>query len=134
MDFLNDPNALPWLIPAGPLLAFLIITLLTNKSKLVPATDQHEYGGHHPDYNGMEVPVVARYSRVISVCVGMAGVLAALVVSWVTLYNASQLHHIGEDVLASSIAWMDTATRHFTWACWSIRPRSSCWSWCPSPC
>ena len=113
MDFLNDPNALPWLIPAGPLLAFLIITLLTNKSKLVPATDHHEYGGHHPDYDGMEVPVVARYSRIISVCVGMAGVLAALVISWVTLYNASQLHHIGEDVLASSISWMDTGDTAF---------------------
>ena len=53
MDFLNDANLTPWLIPAGPLLAFLIITLLTNRSKLVPATDQHEYGGHHPDYEGM---------------------------------------------------------------------------------
>jgi hypothetical protein len=48
----NDPNILPWLIPAGPLLAFLIITLITNRSKLVPATS-HEYGGHHPDYDGM---------------------------------------------------------------------------------
>ena len=113
MDFLNDPNALPWLIPAGPLLAFLIITLLTNKSKLVPASDHHEYGGHHPDYDGMTVPVVARYSRVISIIVGLCGVLAALVISWLTLYNASQLHHLGEDVLASSIAWMDTGETVF---------------------
>ncbi|MXX49874.1 MAG: NADH-quinone oxidoreductase subunit L [Chloroflexi bacterium] len=113
MDFLNDPNALPWLIPAGPLLAFLIITLLTNKSKLAPASDHHEYGGHHPDYDGMMVPVVARYSRFISIVVGMSGVVAALIISWVTLYNASQLHHLGEDVLTSSIAWMDTGDTVF---------------------
>ena len=113
MDFLNDPNMLPWLIPAGPLLAFLIITLVTNKSKLAPADDQHEYGGHHPDYDGMMVPVVARYSRVISVIVGMAGVLAALVISWMTLAEASQLHHLGQDVLASSVAWMDTGESAF---------------------
>ena len=113
MDFLNDPNALPWLIPAGPLLAFLIITLITNKSKLVPATDQYEYGGHHPDYEGMMVPVVHPWSRVISVAVGMIGVIAALLISWQTLANASQLQHLGEEVLASSIAWMDTGETAF---------------------
>ncbi|MCY3797763.1 MAG: proton-conducting transporter membrane subunit [Chloroflexi bacterium] len=113
MDFLNDPNVLPWLIPAGPLLAFLIITLITNKAKLVPATDHHEYGGHHPDYEGMLVPVVARYSRVISVAIGMAGVIAALLISWRALYDASQLHHIGQEALASSIAWMDTGATTF---------------------
>ncbi len=113
MDFFTDPHALPWLIPAGPLLAFLIITLITNKSRLVPATDHHEYGGHHPDYDGMKVPVVHPWSRVISVAVGLAGVIAALVISWMTLSNASQLHHIGEEVLAHSIAWMDTGETTF---------------------
>ena len=113
MDFLNDPHVLPWLIPAGPLLAFLIISLITNKAKMVAATDHHEYGGHHPDYDGMTVPVVARYSRVISVAIGMAGVIAALLISWRTLYDASQLHHIGQEVLASSVAWMDTGASTF---------------------
>ena len=113
MDVFNDPNVLPWLIPAGPLLAFLIITLITNKSKLAPASDQHEYGGHHPDYDGMMVPVVARYSRIVSVVVGMAGVIAALIISWVTLANASQLHHIGQEMLTSSVAWMDTGDTVF---------------------
>ncbi|MCY4020696.1 MAG: NADH-quinone oxidoreductase subunit L [Chloroflexi bacterium] len=113
MDFLNDANLTPWLIPAGPLLAFLIITLLTNRSKLVAATDQQEYGGHHPDYDGMQVPVVNRYSRVISVAIGMAGVIFALLISWRVLADASQLHHIGEEVLASSIAWMDTGQTSF---------------------
>ncbi|MDE2856422.1 MAG: NADH-quinone oxidoreductase subunit L [Chloroflexota bacterium] len=113
MDFLNDANLTPWLIPAGPLLAFLIITLVTNRSKLIAATDQHEYGGHHPDYDGMQVPVVNRYSRVISVAVGMAGVIFALLISWAVLADASQLHHIGPEVLASSIAWMDTGETSF---------------------
>ncbi len=113
MDFFNDPNILPWLIPAGPLLAFLVITLLTNKSKLVPATDHHQYGGHHPDYDGMQVPVVHQYSRVISIAVGLAGVIAALIISWMTLYQASQLHHLGQDALASSIPWMSTGESSF---------------------
>ena len=113
MDVFNDSNVLPWLIPAGPLLAFLIITLITNKSKLAPASDQHEYGGHHPDYDGMMVPVVARYSRIVSVVVGMAGVIAALIISWMTLANASQLHHIGQEMLTSSVAWMDTGDTVF---------------------
>ncbi len=113
MEIFNDPNTLPWLIPAGPLLAFLIITLVTNKARLVPATDSHAYGGHHPDYDGMTVPVVARYSRILSVGVGMAGVIAALVVSWLTLANASQLHHIGPEVLASDIEWMSTGETSF---------------------
>ena len=113
MEVFNDPNVLPWLIPAGPLLAFLIITLITNKAKLVPATDHHEYGGHHPDYDGMQVPVVHPYSRVISVVVGMAGVIAALIISWMTLSEASQLHHLGQEVLESSIAWMNTGETVF---------------------
>ncbi len=113
MDFLNDANLLPWLIPAGPLLAFLVITLLTNRSKLVPATDHHEYGGHHPDYDGMHVPVVRGYSRVISVIVGMAGVVLALLLSWRVLWQASQLHHIGQEVFASSVAWMSTGETSF---------------------
>ena len=113
MEVFNDPNVLPWLIPAGPLLAFLIIALITNKAKLVPATDHHEYGGHHPDYDGMQVPVVHPYSRVISVVVGMAGVIAALIISWMTLSEASQLHHLGQEVLESSIAWMNTGETVF---------------------
>ena len=113
MDWLNDPNMLPWLIPAGPLLAFLVITLLTNRAKLARADDHHEYGGHHPDYGGMLVPVVNRASRVISVGIGLAGVIAALIFSWLTLAEASQLHHLGQDVLASSIAWMDTGETTF---------------------
>ena len=113
MDFLTDPNLLPWLIPAGPLLAFLIITLLTNRSKMVAATDQHEYGGHHPDYEGMPVPVVTGISRGFSIIVGLGGVIFALLISWRTLWEASQLHHIGEEVLTSAVAWMNTGESAF---------------------
>lgn len=107
MDFWNDPNLLPWLIPAGPLLAFLIITLLTNRARLIPATD-HQYGGHHPDYEGLPVPVATDISRVLSIIVGLGGVIWAMVISWRVLWQASQLHHLGEDVLQSAVAWMDT--------------------------
>ena len=113
MDFLTDPNLLPWLIPAGPLLAFLIIMLLTNRSKMVAATDQHEYGGHHPDYEGMRVPVATRISRVFSIMVGLGGVIFALLISWRTLWAASQLHHLGEETLASAVAWMNTGESAF---------------------
>ena len=113
MDFLTDPNLLPWLIPAGPLLAFLMIMLVTNRSKMVAATDQHEYGGHYPDYEGMRVPVVTGISRVFSIIVGLGGVIFALLISWRTLWEASQLHHIGEDVLASAVAWMNTGESAF---------------------
>ena len=112
MDFLNDPNLLPWLIPAGPLLAFLIIALLTNRAKMTSATD-HRYGGHHPDYDGMDVPIVTDASRVLSVVVGIGGVVLALITSWRTLWHASQLHHLGEDVLQSAAAWMDTGETSF---------------------
>ena len=113
MDFLTDPNLLSWLIPAGPLLAFLIIMLLTNRSKMVAATDQHEYGGHHPDYEGMRVPVATRISRVFSIIVGLGGVIFALLISWRTLWAASQLHHLGEETLASAVAWMNTGESAF---------------------
>jgi len=114
MDFLTDPNLLPWLIPAGPLLAFLIIALLTNRSKMVAATDHHEYGGHHPDYEGMRVPVATEASRALSIAVGLGGVILALLISWRVLWHASQLHHIGEDVLASAVAWMNTGESTFS--------------------
>ncbi len=52
-DFLNNPNLLPWLIPVGPLLAFFIITLITNRAQLVPGTSP-EYADHnHPGYPGI---------------------------------------------------------------------------------
>lgn len=112
MEFLSNPDFFPWLIPVGPLMAFLIITLATNKSKLIPATD-HEYGGHHPDYDGMLVPVVTGRSRVFSIAIGLIGVVFALLMSWLTLFEASKLHHLGEETLGGAIAWMNTGLTTF---------------------
>ncbi|MCY4526352.1 MAG: proton-conducting transporter membrane subunit, partial [Anaerolineaceae bacterium] len=112
IDF-GDPNTLAWLVPAGPLLAFFLIMLLSNRARLLPATD-HEYGGHHPDYEGMEVPVVRSWSRVLSVVIGMAGVLLALAVGLhLVSLGWGYGHHFGEEVFADAIAWLDTGTTTF---------------------
>ena len=114
LDFLNDPNFLPWLIPVGPLLAFAIITLATNRSRLVPATDKHEYGGHHPDYDGMLVPVATRASRVLSVTVGLAGVIAAFLIALTVIYRTAGVQGtFGEIVFGSGIDWMATGLTNF---------------------
>jgi NADH-quinone oxidoreductase subunit L len=110
---INDPNFLPWLVPVGPLLAFFIITLITNRSKMIPATS-HEYGGHHPDYDGMKVHVVSKFGRIASVVVGLAGILSAWIISWAVLGNIGSIGgHFGEDVFASSAVWMNTGTTTF---------------------
>ncbi|MFW5709086.1 MAG: NADH-quinone oxidoreductase subunit L, partial [Chloroflexota bacterium] len=111
----SDINYLPWLIPVGPLLAFAIITLITNRSRLVPATDSHEYGGHHPDYDGMEVPVVSPQGRVISIIVGMAGVVAALLMSFVVVFETIGIDKFGLDdtVYGSTLEWMSLGTEAF---------------------
>src|SRR5262249_1377440 len=94
-SFISNKDYLPWLIPVGPLLAFLIITVLTNRSKLIPATSE-EYGGHHPDYDGMLVPVVTRTSRIVTVIVGVTGIVLAWLISLVTVGNAFAIEHLGE--------------------------------------
>ena len=110
----SEMNYLPWLIPVGPLLAFLIITLVTNRSRLVPATDEHEYGGHHPDYDGMLVPVVTPHSRVLSIVVGMSGAVAAWIMSMVVFFNAINVELFGEErVYTSGLDWMSTGLEMF---------------------
>ncbi|MCC6803175.1 MAG: hypothetical protein IT319_09840 [Anaerolineae bacterium] len=110
--FVSDPNNLAWLIPVGPLLAFLIITLLTNRSKLIPATSE-EYGGHHPNYGGMLVPVATTRSRVVSVTVGMVGILFAWLIAVVVIGHAFAVEHLGEEVLTSGLNWFDTGLTAF---------------------
>ncbi|MFO7321526.1 MAG: NADH-quinone oxidoreductase subunit L, partial [Chloroflexota bacterium] len=114
MNFIDftDPNVMPWLIPVGPLLAFFIITLVTNRSKLIPATSP-EYGGHHPDYDGMLVPVVNDWGRVASILVGLAGILVAWIISLNVVGQALATPHFGEQVFASSIVWLDTGLTAF---------------------
>jgi NADH:ubiquinone oxidoreductase subunit 5 (subunit L)/multisubunit Na+/H+ antiporter MnhA subunit len=112
---ITDPNILPWLIPVGPLLAFLIIVLITNRSHRVPATS-HEYGGHHPDYDGMDVPVVTDFGRVASIIIGMSGIVAAWLIS---LNVVGQALGVGtgefgkSTVFASSIEWLATGLGAF---------------------
>ncbi len=110
---LNDPNFLPWLIPVGPLLAFLIITLITNRSHMVPATS-HEYAGHHPDYDGMAVHVASDFGRVASIIVGMSGVVMALLIALNIVGQAwGAGHSFGEEVFEQSAVWLDTGATTF---------------------
>lgn len=106
----TDPNFLPWLIPMGPLLAFVIISLATNRAKLQPATS-HDYGGHHPDYDGMLVPIVTPWSRVLSITVGISGVVMALLISWNLVFQAIGIEKFGKDtIFTSSVEWLATGT------------------------
>lgn len=112
-DFVSNPNLLPWLIPVGPLLAFFVITLATNRAKLVPATS-HEYTDHnHPAYKGLDVPAVTLQSRIVTVTVGLIGILAAWLISLNVVGNAFSFPHLGEDVLGNSIEWMATGLTSF---------------------
>ncbi|MEO0564645.1 MAG: proton-conducting transporter membrane subunit, partial [Chloroflexota bacterium] len=108
----NDPNYLLWLIPIGPLAAFIIISLATNRAKLTPATDHH-YGGHHPDYDGMEVPIVRDGSRVLSAIVAMSGVVAAWIMAWRVFFHALSLDNFGAEVIGSRLNWMSIGTGFF---------------------
>lgn len=114
VDFSNL-NYLPWLIPVGPLLAFFIISLTTNRSHLVRADDPHEYGGHHPDYGGMEVPVVTSWSRVLSIIVGMSGVVMAFLISLRVFFESIGIEQFGKDdkAFGSSIDWLATGLEQF---------------------
>jgi len=114
---LTDLNILPWLIPVGPLLAFLIISAITNRGVLTPATEIEAYGGFKPPYGTMKVGVVAPTWRFISVVVGMSGAIAAFVIAWFVAFNAIG---VGEGVLGKSevfanrIDWMALGTTSFS--------------------
>ena len=110
----SDPNILPWLVPIGPLLAFAIIALITNRARLLPATSP-EYGGHHPDYEGMDVPVVSAWSRVASIIVGMSGAVAALLLALAVVAQvAAYPERFGKGVFASSVDWLATGAGAFS--------------------
>lgn len=111
-EILADPNMLPWLIPIAPLLAFFIISLLTNKSKFVAATDP-EYGGHHPDYEGMGIPVVAGTSRIVSVIIGLLGAIISWVLAWAVVRQALEVSHFGEHVFSDHLAWLESGNTAF---------------------
>jgi NADH-quinone oxidoreductase subunit L len=111
---ISDPNFLPWLIPVGPLLAFLVISLLTNRSRLVSADEGGPYADHnHPAYPGLQVPVVTDAGRVLSIVVGMSGIVAAWLISISVVFQATNLVEFGQNILASAIVWMDTGVSTF---------------------
>lgn len=112
-EFLSNPNLLPWLIPVGPLLGFFIIVLATNRAKLVPAAS-HEYSDHnHPAYPGLNVPVATLSSRIVTVAVGLIGIITAWLISLTVVSNAFGIHHLGEEILGNSIEWMATGSTAF---------------------
>ena len=112
-DFLNNPNLLPWLIPVGPLLAFFIITLITNRAQLVPGTSDAYADHNHPGYEGLAVPVVTLSSRIVTIVVGMLGILFAWYISLQVVGPAFGTEHFGEEVFTSSIPWMATGLTTF---------------------
>lgn len=111
---ISDANFLPWLIPIGPLLAFAIISLVTNRSKMVLADAGGEYVDHnHPAYPGLSVPMASDRGRVVSIIVGMSGIIAAWMISISVIFHATSLEELGHNILASAITWMNTGVGTF---------------------
>ena len=107
MNFFTDPDLQPWLIPIGPLLAFLIITLATNRAKLTPSGDM-VYGGFRPPYGNMPIPVATNWSRILSISVGMGGIIMSLLVSWSMVFRAIGDHDFGSKIFGENIPWLAT--------------------------
>ncbi|MEP6988366.1 MAG: hypothetical protein ABI970_22370, partial [Chloroflexota bacterium] len=109
-SLIGNANLLPWLVPLGPLLAFFIITLLTNRAKMVPGTSP-EYADHnHPSYFGMNVGVASQASRIVTIIVGLSGIIAAWLIAWTVVGVATGNPHLGEEVYGSSFDWLATGT------------------------
>src|SRR5689334_5842969 len=113
VSFFSNPNLLPWLVPVGPLLSFFIITLLTNRAKMVPGTSP-EYADHnHPSYFGLNVGVASRTSRIATIIVGLGSILIAWLIALSVVGSAFAVHNLGEEVLGSNIDWMSLGTTTF---------------------
>ncbi|MBE2272514.1 MAG: hypothetical protein IAE80_30040, partial [Anaerolinea sp.] len=61
----------------------------------------------------MSVPVVTTRSRVVSIIVGMSGVIAAWLIAWQVVAQATSLPDLGEHVFASAVAWLSTGNTTF---------------------
>ncbi len=99
-------DVLPWLVPVGPLLAFFVIVLITNREKLVLAASSDYTDHNHPAYPGLTVPVVSNFGRVASIVVGMSGIIAAWLISLAVVGNAFGTVDFGKKVMGSSLDWM----------------------------
>jgi len=71
-----DPNVLPWLIPIPPLLSFLLIILITGRSKLLSHT-------------------------IAITCIAISWVL-----SFIEYVTVIQIKNLGQIVPASAIHWL----------------------------
>jgi NADH-quinone oxidoreductase subunit L len=112
-DFLSNANLIPWLIPVGPVLAFFIITLATNRARLVPG-DSPEYADHHhPSYPGITVPVATLNSRILTIIVGLLGIGIAWILSLMVVTQSLNIADLGEKVFTNSIQWMATGDTSF---------------------
>src|SRR6185369_9725325 len=112
-SLIGNANLLPWLVPLGPLLAFFIITLLTNRAKMVPGTSP-EYADHnHPAYLGLNVGVASRASRIASIIVGLGSILIAWLIALSVVGSAFGTANLGEVALGSNIDWMTTGATTF---------------------
>src|SRR5688572_3337535 len=113
-DILNNTNLLPWLVPVGPLLAFFIITLITNRAKMVPASSSDYNDHNHPGYPGLDVPVVSVPGRVASIIVGLVGILSAWAIAYSIVGPALGTEHFGEEVVfGSNVPWMELGNTSF---------------------
>ena len=109
-SLIGNANLLPWLVPLGPLLAFFIITLLTNRARMVPGTSP-EYADHnHPSYFGLNVGVASQASRIATIIVGLSGIIAAWLIAWTVVGVAVGNPHLGEQAYGSSFDWLATGT------------------------
>ncbi|MDQ7024237.1 MAG: proton-conducting transporter membrane subunit [Anaerolineae bacterium] len=94
----SDKNLMPWLVPFWPLAGFALISLLTlllqflqrdftKPLHTIPATD-HNYGGHHPDYDGMDVPYQPFWFRITAIVIGMTAMTLTLFFAWSLVFGA----------------------------------------------
>ena len=94
----SDRNLMPWLVPFFPLAGFALISLLTllfqflqrdftQPLNTIAATDPR-YGGHHPDYDGMQVPYQPYWFRITAIVIGIAAMALSLIFAYQLVFGA----------------------------------------------
>ncbi|MEL7433471.1 MAG: proton-conducting transporter membrane subunit, partial [Chloroflexota bacterium] len=126
-DFLGqaftDRNLMLWLVPAGPLTAFALISLITmilwlvrqvtgGEGNMIAASDHHYNDHNHPDYDGMQVPYQPDWFRVTAIVIGMSGIVWALVVGWTLVFGALNEYGAGTFGLEDAAAYAASHSDH----------------------
>jgi NADH-quinone oxidoreductase subunit L len=94
----SDRNLMPWLVPFFPLAGFALISLLTllfqflqrdftQPLNTIAATDPR-YGGHHPDYDGMQVPYQPYWFRITAMVIGISAMALSLFFAYQLVFGA----------------------------------------------